>query len=165
VQGGKAKKICDRRDDARTGRSIRACDQRLDRHRAVRGDGVPRRAPIPKGVGGEGRLAHTGVGGEAEPDCVLPSSARRGLDHAAEQAPAYVRVRPEAGRRHGRGDIRREPRERAVVLVLAAGEAELQPGEQRKPGPIRKKVAQGRALGPAASAQLRHVRDHRIIQR
>jgi hypothetical protein len=74
---------------------------------------------------------------------------RRGLDHAAEQAPAYVRVRPEAGRRHGGGDIRREPRERAVVLVLVAGEAELQPGAQRKPGAIRKKVARGRAFGPA----------------
>jgi hypothetical protein len=99
------------------------------------------------------------------PRRVLPSSIRRGFDHAPEQAPADVRVRPDVARRYARRDIRRETRERALVPVLSAVEAELKPCAQRKAGAIREKVTHGRAFGPAASAQLRHVHGHRIIQR
>ena len=66
--------------------------------------------------------------GEVTPHCILPRSVRRGLDHPPEQAPAHVRVRPELARRHACADVRNEPRERTVVLVLSAGEVELQPG-------------------------------------
>jgi hypothetical protein len=76
---------------------------------------------------------------------ILPPSARRGFDHPPEHAPAHVGIRPETARRAARGGIGHQPGKRAVVLILPVGEAELQPGAQRKPGTIRQQVAERRA--------------------
>lgn len=143
-----------------------ACDQWLHRHCAVSRDLVARCAPLQNGAAYEARLAHACSVDNVPPHRVLPGSVRRGLDRAPEHAPAHIRVRPEVGRGGARGDIRDEPQERAVVVLVLPGlEVELQPGAKRKPGAIRKKVAQGRAFGPAACAQLRHVCGHRVIER
>ena len=100
------------------------------------------------------------------PHGVLPSQcpSQVSITRPSTHQPTFV-YDQKLARTAARGDIGHEPRERAVVLVVSAVEAELQPGAQRKPGTIRKKVAQCRAFGPAACAQLRHVRGHRIIQR
>jgi hypothetical protein len=133
--------------------------------RAVSRDLVPRCAPLRNGAGHESRPAHACPVEKAPAHSLLPCGTDRGLDHPPEHAPAHVRVRPEPGPRHARDGIRHQPRERAAVLILPAGEAELQPRAQRKPGTIRKKVPERRAPGPAACAQLRHVPGRQVIQR
>ena len=123
------------------------------------------RAALVTVAGGERRLAHARAGeGGAASRPPRRASVAVSITRPSRHQPTFVYDQNSpAG--IGRGDIRGEPREGTVVLVLSAGEVELQPGAQRKPGAIRKKVTQGRALGPAVSAQLRHVRGHRIIQR
>jgi hypothetical protein len=100
----------------------------------------------------ETRLGHACRLEQVSTHGVLPGRVCHGLDHPPEQAPAHVRVRPEIRPGFVGGNIRDEPREGAVILIGAAVEVELERHAERKPGSIRKEVAQRDSLDPLAIA-------------
>ena len=122
------------------------------------------RGTMRAGQGREARLSHSGRLEEVCDHRVFPRTPGDRLDRAPEQAPTGIRVGPHLDRLLLGHGSRRKPREH-VVVALRVRDIELELCAKRKPRAIGEKVAHGGALCPARSAQFRHARRDRIVQR